>query len=125
MTPHPITALLHAWSGGDEDALALVTPLVHAELRQMACRHLRGEPVAHSLQVTGLVNESYLRLVELQRVRWNDRAHFLGWSSLLMRRILVDFARERQAAKRGAGLHHLPLDEHLVAQETARDLVAL
>jgi len=125
MTPHPITALLHAWSGGDEDALAIVTPLVHAELRQMARRHLRGEPVAHSLQVTGLVNECYLRLVDLQRVRWNDRAHFLGWSSRLMRRILVDFARERQAAKRGAGVQHVTLDEQHMAQVTERDLVAL
>src|SRR6188472_2861219 len=125
MTPHPITALLHAWSGGDEDALAIVTPLVHAELRQMARRHLRGEPVAHSLQVTGLVNECYHRLVDLQRVRWNDRAHFLGWSSRLMRRILVDFARERQAAKRGAGVQHVTLDEQHMAQVTERDLVAL
>ena len=125
MTPHPITALLHAWNGGDEEALAIVTPLVHAELRLMARRHLKSERAAYSLQVTGLVNECYLRLVDMQRVRWNDRAHFLAWSSRLMRRILVDFARERRAAKRGAGLQHLPLDEHLVAQETARDLVAL
>ena len=125
MAPHPITALLHAWNGGDEDALAIVTPLVHAELRQMARRHLRGEPAAHSLQVTGLVNECYLRLVDLQRVRWNDRAHFLAWSSRLMRRILVDFARERQAAKRGAGVQHVTLDEQHMAQETERDLVAL
>jgi len=125
MAPHPITALLHAWNGGDEEALAIVTPMVHAELRQMARRHLRGEPVAHSLQVTGLVNECYLRLVDLQRVRWNDRAHFLGWSSRLMRRILVDFARERQAAKRGAGVQHVTLDEQHMAQVTERDLVAL
>jgi RNA polymerase sigma factor (TIGR02999 family) len=125
MTPHPITALLHAWNGGDEEALAIVTPLVHAELRLMARRHLKGERAGHSLQVTGLVNECYLRLVDMQRVRWKDRAHFLAWSSRLMRRILVDFARERRAAKRGAGFQHLPLDEHLVAQETGRDLVAL
>lgn len=125
MTPHPITALLHAWNGGDEEALAIVTPLVHAELRQMARRHLKGERAGHSLQVTGLVNECYLRLVDMQRVRWNDRAHFLAWSSRLMRRILVDFARQQRAAKRGAGFQHFRLDEHLVAQETGRDLVAL
>jgi RNA polymerase sigma factor (TIGR02999 family) len=125
MAPHPITALLHAWNGGDEDALAIVTPLVHAELRQMARRHLKGDRAGHSLQVTGLVNEFYLRLVDLQRVRWNDRAHFLAWSSRLMRRILVDFARERKAAKRGAGVQHLTLDEQHLAQETERDLVAL
>jgi len=125
MAPHPITALLHAWNGGDEDALALVTPLVHAELRQMARRHLKGERAGHSLQVTGLVNECYLRLVDMQRVRWNDRGHFLAWSSRLMRRILVDFARERRAGKRGAGFRHVTLDEQRTAQETGRDLVAL
>ena len=125
MAPHPITALLHAWNGGDEEALAIVTPLVHAELRQMARRHLKGERAAHSLQVTGLVNECYLRLVDMQRVRWNDRAHFLAWASRLMRRILVDFARERRAAKRGAGFQHLRLDEQQVAHKTGRDLVAL
>ena len=125
MAPHPITALLHAWTGGDEDALAIVTPLVHAELRQMARRHLKGDRAGHSLQVTGLVNECYLRLVDMQRVRWNDRAHFLAWSSRLMRRILVDIARERRAGKRGAGFRHVTLDEQHLAQETERDLVAL
>jgi RNA polymerase sigma factor (TIGR02999 family) len=125
MAPHPITALLHAWNGGDEEALAIVTPLVHAELRQMARRHLTGERADHSLQVTGLVNECYLRLVDLQRVQWTDRAHFLAWSSRLMRRILVDFARERRAAKRGAGFQHITLNEQHVPLESARDLVAL
>jgi RNA polymerase sigma factor (TIGR02999 family) len=125
MTPHPITALLHAWNGGDEEALAIVTPLVHAELRQMARRHLKGERAGHSLQVTGLVNECYLRLVDMQRVRWNDRAHFLAWSSRLMRRILVDFARERQAAKRGAGFEHIALNEQHAPPAAERDLVAL
>jgi len=125
MPPHPITALLHAWNGGDEDALAIVTPLVHAELRQMARRHLRGERAGYSLQVTGLVNECYLRLANLQRVRWNDRAHFLAWSSRLMRRILVDFARERRAAKRGAGFQHITLNEQHMQLEAERDLVAL
>jgi RNA polymerase sigma-70 factor, ECF subfamily len=125
MAPHPITALLHAWSGGDEGALAIVTPLVHAELRQMARGHLKGERPDHSLQVTGLVNECYLRLVDLQRVRWSDRGHFLAWSSRLMRRVLVDFARERRAAKRGEGFHHLTLDEQRIPFEVGRDLVAL
>jgi RNA polymerase sigma-70 factor, ECF subfamily len=125
MAVHPITALLHAWNGGDQEALAIVTPLVHAELRQVARRHLKGERTGHSLQITGLVNECYLRLVQAQRAQWQDRGHFLAWSSRLMRQILVDFARERQAAKRGGGCQHIPLDEWHVCPEPGRDLVAL
>jgi RNA polymerase sigma factor (TIGR02999 family) len=125
MQAHPITALLHAWSGGDREALALVAPLVHAELRQMARRHMRGERTGHSLQVTGLVNECYLRLAAAQRTQWEDRTHFLAWASRLMRQILVDFARERQAAKRGSGLQHVPLSPLHAAPEVGRDLVAL
>ena len=125
MQLHPITALLHAWNGGDQDALAIVTPLVHEELRQLARRHMRGERNGHSLQVTGLINECYLRLGDAQRVQWQGRTHFLAWASRLMRRILVDVARERQAAKRGAGFHHVTLDEQHIAVEPGRDLLAL
>jgi RNA polymerase sigma factor (TIGR02999 family) len=125
MRPHPITALLHAWNGGDQDALAIVTPLVHEELRQLARRHMRGERNGHSLQVTGLINECYLRLGAAQRVQWQDRTHFLAWASRLMRRILVDVARERQAAKRGAGFHHVTLHEQQIPVEPGRDLLAL
>jgi RNA polymerase sigma-70 factor, ECF subfamily len=125
MQRHPITALLHAWSGGDQEALAIVTPLVHAELRQMARRHMRGERPGHSLQVTGLINECYLRLADAQRMQWQDRTHFLAWASRLMRQILVDFARERQAAKRGSGVQHVPLNDMHAVPEVGRDLVAL
>jgi RNA polymerase sigma-70 factor, ECF subfamily len=125
MAVHPITALLHAWNGGDQEALAIVTPLVHAELRQMARRHMKGERAGHSLQVTGLVNECYLRLADAQPVPWQDRGHFLAWSSRLMRQILVDFARERQAAKRGDGFRHIPLNDWHACPEVGRDLVAL
>jgi RNA polymerase sigma-70 factor (ECF subfamily) len=125
MAVHPITALLHAWNGGDQEALAIVTPLVHAELRQMARRHIKGERAGHSLQVTGLVNECYLRLVGAQTVPWQDRGHFLAWSSRLMRQILVDFARERQAAKRGNGFRHITLNDRHGCREIGRDLVAL
>lgn len=125
MQRHPITALLHAWSGGDQEALAIVTPLVHAELRQMARRHMRGERPGHSLQVTGLINECYLRLADAQQMQWQDRTHFLAWASRLMRQILVDFARERQAAKRGSTFEHVPLNEIHAAPEVGRDLVAL
>jgi RNA polymerase sigma-70 factor (ECF subfamily) len=125
MQRHPITALLHAWSGGDQEALAIVTPLVHAELRQMARRHMRGERPGHSLQVTGLINECYLRLADAPRMQWQDRTHFLAWASRLMRQILVDFARERQAAKRGSGVQHVPLNDTHAVSEAGRDLVAL
>lgn len=125
MSVHQITELLRAWSGGDDDALALVTPLVHAELRQIARRHMRGERPDHTLQITALVNECYLRLADAQHVRWQDRAHFLAWASRLMRRILVDFARERQAGKRGAGAVHLPIDDAFAVLTPDRDLVAL
>jgi RNA polymerase sigma factor (TIGR02999 family) len=125
MAVPPITALLHTWNGGDQEALALVTPLVHAELRQMARRHIKGERAGHSLQVTGLVNECYLRLVGAQTVPWQDRGHFLAWSSRLMRQILVDFARERQAAKRGNGFRHVTLNDRHGCREVGRDLVAL
>jgi RNA polymerase sigma-70 factor, ECF subfamily len=125
MQQHPITALLHAWNGGDQEALAIVTPLVHAELRQMARRHMQGERAGHSLQVTGLVNECYLRLADAQRMQWQDRTHFLAWASRLMRQILVDFARERQAAKRGSGVQHVPLNDRHAAPDLGRNLVAL
>lgn len=125
MSSHHITELLHAWGGGDDEALALLTPLVHAELRQIARRHMRGERPDHTLQATALVNECYLRLADAQHVQWQDRTHFLAWASRLMRRILVDVARERQAGKRGGGAVHLPLDEASGARAPGRDLIAL
>jgi RNA polymerase sigma factor (TIGR02999 family) len=124
MATQPITGLLKAWAAGDEEVLALLTPLVHAELRQLARRHMRGERRGHSLQVTGLVNECYLRLADARRIEWQDRAHFLAWASRAMRRILVDVARERQAGKRGAHAEHVALGEHH-APLPGRDLVAL
>ena len=120
-----ITELLGAWSGGDDEALALVTPLVHAELRQIARVHMRRERPDHTLQVTALVNECYLRLADAQHVRWQDRTHFLAWASRVMRRVLVDFAREHQAGKRGGGAIQVPLDDNHAAPAADRDLVAL
>jgi RNA polymerase sigma factor (TIGR02999 family) len=122
---HPITALLHAWHGGDDEALAIVTPLVYAELRQIARRHMRAERPGHSLQVTGLVNECYARLADAQRRRWQNRGQFFAWASRLMRQILVDVARERQAVKRGAAAEHIPLAEWQATPALGRDLVAL
>ena len=91
----------------------------------MARRHMRGERAGHSLQVTGLINECYMRLADAQRMQWQDRTHFLAWASRLMRQILVDFARERQAAKRGSGVQHVLLDDRHAAPEVGRDLLAL
>jgi RNA polymerase sigma-70 factor, ECF subfamily len=120
-----VTELLQAWSQGDDEALVRVTPLVHAELRRMARRHMRRERDDHTLQVTGLVNELYLRLAQTTEIVWRDRGHFFAWASRLMRRILVDFARARRADKRGAGRAPAIADDTLGAPEPGRDIVAL
>src|SRR5262245_59160249 len=106
MTPsssHRITGLLQSWSKGDEGALAELTPLVYEELRKLARAYMLRERHDSSLQATGLLNECYLRLVDAREVEWQNRAHFFALSARLMRRILVDFARARQYAKRGGG----------------------
>ena len=128
-TPGPvddITALLLSWGRGDEAALQQLIPLVHRELHQIARRCLKGERPGHTLQPTALVNEAYLRLVDVRRVSWQNRTHFLAMSARLMRRVLVDFARSRQYQKRGGGVMKVSLDEaHGVATERGQDLVAL
>jgi len=96
-----ITGLLKAWAGGDAAALDQLTPLVYDELRRLARRYMRNERAGNTLQTTALVNEAYLRLVDAQRVGWQDRAHFFAVSAQMMRRILVDAARARGSAKRG------------------------
>lgn len=124
--PPGITDLLMAWRNGDESALDRLVPLVHEELRRLARRHMRGENGRHTLQTTALVNEAYLRLIDLSRVRWQDRAHFFAMASRLMRRVLVDHARTRRMQKRGGGLRPAPLDEALaVAVERGADVVAI
>ena len=102
--PAEVTALLRAWQGGDATALERLTPLVYDHLRSMARRRMRRERSGHSLQSTALVNEAYLRLVDVRNVDWRDRAHFFAVSSEVMRRILVDAARARQTEKRGGKL---------------------
>ena len=125
-SPAHVTDLLVAWSGGDEQALEKLMPLVHGELRRLARRQMAGERQGHTLQTTALINEAYLRLIDLTRVRWQDRAHFLAISARLMRRILVDHARTRQYAKRGGGAAKVSFDEALEVSSDARpDLVAL
>ena len=96
-----ITALLKAWGSGDAAALDQLTPLVYDELRRLARRYMRNERAGNTLQTTALVNEAYLRLVDAQRVGWQDRVHFFAVSAQMMRRILVNAARARGSAKRG------------------------
>jgi RNA polymerase sigma-70 factor, ECF subfamily len=121
-----VTGLLLAWRKGDEDALNELIPLVHEELRRIARRCMAGERAGHSLQATALVNEAYLRLIDVQRVDWQNRAHFLAMTARLMRRILVDVARSRGYQKRGGGAVRVTFDAALVVtDEPGQDLVAL
>ena len=106
-----ITRLLKAWTAGDEEALAKLTPLVYAELHRAAQRYMARERSGHLLQTTALVNEVYLRLVDCAQIDWQDRAHFFAVSARLMRRILVDSSRERDTRKRGRNIPHISLDE--------------
>jgi len=115
-----ITDLLLAWGEGDPDALDRLMPLVYADLRRIARAHLAHEPAGNSLQATGLVNEAYLRLVNQNRVQWQNRAHFFALAARLMRRIVVDHARARRAQKRGGGAGALPL-EGVADPHAARD----
>jgi RNA polymerase sigma-70 factor, ECF subfamily len=127
-TPSPgaVTDLLRAWSDGDKDALEGLLPLVEAELRRLARGYMRRERPEHTLQTTALVNEAFLRLTDARRIRWQDRAHFLGISARLMRRVLVDHARARGYRKRGGGAQRVTLDEGLVAlPEPGLDVLAL
>ncbi len=121
---HEVTRLLADWARGNERALKDLTPLVYKELRQLAASYLRKERQGHTLQPTALVHEAYLRLVDQKNPTWQDRSHFYGVAARLMRQILVDHARRRQAGKR-AGLK-VPLEEAVsFQQERSRDLVAL
>jgi RNA polymerase sigma-70 factor, ECF subfamily len=125
--PSPgVTELLRAWSGGDDDALEQLMPLVEAELRRLARAYMRRERREHTLQTTALINEAFLRLTDTRHVRWQDRAHFLGISARLMRRILVDHARHRDCQKRGGDAQRVTLHEGLImSEDRALDVVAL
>ncbi len=121
-----VTQLLLAWRAGDASALENLIPMVHAELRRIARGFMRKERVGHSLQTSALVNEAYLRLIDARHIDWQNRAHFFAISASLMRRILVDLARERQARKRGGSAERVVLEEGLIAgPERNEDLVAL
>jgi RNA polymerase sigma factor (TIGR02999 family) len=121
-----ITGLLVAWKQGDQAALEQLTPLVYRELHRLAHGYLKGERQDHVLQTTALVNEAFVRLIDWQNVEWQDRAHFFGVSATLMRHILVQFARERQALKRGGNAVQVSLSEAVeVGARHHPDLVKL
>jgi RNA polymerase sigma factor (TIGR02999 family) len=121
-----VTALLKAWSGGDVAARDRLIPLVYKELHALAHHYMAGEHAAGTLQTTALVNELYVRLVDVRQVGWADRAHFFAVCAQLMRRVLVDMARSRNAQKRGGQVVQVPVDEHLLASpEPPVDLLAL
>ena len=121
-----VTELLLAWSQGDQTAFDKLIPLVHAELSRLAHYYMSGQSAGHTLQTTALVNEAYLRLVDLSQVGWQNKAHFLAVSAQLMRRILIDFARSRNYLKRGGGAQQVPLDEAMqISEEPDFDLVRL
>ncbi len=121
-----VTQALLALSAGDRAALDGLLPVIYGQLREQANRALRHERPDHTLSATALVHEAYLKLVRLERVVWQDRAHFFGACANEMRRILVSHARQRRAGKRGGGAAHLPLDNALNAAQTRPgELVAL
>jgi RNA polymerase sigma factor (TIGR02999 family) len=121
-----VSKLLLNWGQGDQGAREALIPLVYDELRRLARRHLRRERPDHTLQSAALVNEAYLRLIRQDQPQWQNRAHFFGVAAHLMRHILVDHARNRRAAKRGAGAPRLSLDpEVALPQQREVDVVAL
>ena len=123
---HDVTQLLKAWSAGDEQALEKLTPLVYDQLRRAAQHYMSSERPGHTLQATALVHEVYLRLVDCQKIGWQDRAHFFAVSAQLMRRILIDFARSRGYQKRGGGVAAVSLDEAVtVCSQPDTNLIAL
>ncbi len=120
-----LTRLLHSWTEGDETAMDELAERIYGELRKMAGRALRRERSEHTLQATALVHEAFMRLLAQDRIRWRNRSQFLGISAQLMRRILVDHARRRQAAKREAGLKITLGDDVAAADSKAMELLML
>src|ERR1700750_2361204 len=121
-----VTGLLQAWGRGDEEALQKLIPLVYDQLHAAAGRYMARERPGHALQTTALIHETYLRLVDIRQVKWQNRAHFLAICARLMRRILIDFARSRGYQKRGGDAAHVVFDEALVvSSDPGMNLVAL
>jgi len=121
-----ITELLVAWGNGNRAALDKLTPLVYDELHRLAHQYMRKERPGHTLQTSALLNEAFVRLVDQRDVQWRNRAHFFGIAAQMMRRILVDYARSRQYAKRGGGGQRVSLDDAMVVSEArAAEVVSL
>jgi RNA polymerase sigma factor (TIGR02999 family) len=121
-----VTQLLVQWKDGDRESLDRLIPLVYQELRTIAQRFLRNEKAGHTLQSTALVHEAYLRLVDQSRTNWQNRAHFFGVAATIIRNILVDHARARQASKRGGPMPALSLDEAIaLSPKRDRELIAV
>ena len=121
-----VTALLLAWGRGERAALDRLLPLVHEELRRVARRHMARERGGHTLQPTALVNEAYLRLVDLNRIEWQSRAHFFAMAARTMRRVLVDLARGKGYQKRGGGAERVTfIESRFPGKERAYELIAL
>ena len=120
-----ISKLLADWANRDPAAREQLVPIVYDELRQLAHHYMRGERAGHTLQTTALVNEVYLRLAGIDAMRWRDRAHFFAMTATLMRRVLVDYARQRGREKRGGGVSVTSLTENAVAAQREVDVMAL
>ena len=125
-SPDGVTQLLLDWSNGDNAALDKLMPLVYEELRRVAHHYMRQERPGHTLQTTAIVNEAYIHLINQREVQWQNRTHFFGIASLIMRRILTGYARSRQCAKRGGSAQQVALEEAmLVSEERVAEMVAL
>ena len=126
LTREEVTLLLQAWSEGDPSAPEKLAPLIYAELQRLAKRSMRREYAQQTLETGALINEAYLRLADWKNARWENRAHFYGVASQIMRRVLVDYARSRGYQKRGGGARPVSLDDAVVASpERAPDLLSL
>lgn len=125
-TQHEVTRLLSDWSGGNEEALEKLVPLVQAELHRLAHHYMSRERAGHTLQTTAVLNEAYLRLVDNTQPLWQNRTHFIAVAAQLMRRIMVDHARGRSSLKRGGGALKVTLDDAAIVTEARSDeLLAL
>lgn len=120
-----VTKLLRDWTGGDRSALDRLMPVVYEELRRTAAAYMQRERTGHTLQATALINEAYLRVIDLTRIEWRDRTHFFALCAQMMRRILVDHARSRNYLKRGGGARPITLDYCMAIGEPTAELIAL
>lgn len=121
-----LTVLLQAWVQGDPEALDRLTPLIYGELRKLARFHMSREAAGHTLQPTALINEAFLKLIDIQQPDWKSRKHFYGAASQIMRRVLVDYARKKRSVKRGREAKRVPFEEALArpADMPVVDIVA-